>query len=89
MNDLAERRKMLLLEADLHRSVIGLERVNIQTRLADLKKARERVAPGGPWLVAGSAVAGLFAVRHLRNLAVWIPTAMTAWRWMKSLTTKS
>lgn len=85
LNELAERRELLLLEAELNRSVIGLECESLRARLADLQAARERVAAGGPWLVAGGAVAGLLAVRHWRKLAGWIPTALTALRWVQSL----
>ena len=85
LNELAERRRLLVLEADLHRSLIGLERENLRARLVGLQAARERVAAGGPWLVAGSAVVGLLAVWNWRKLARWIPTALTAWRWMQSL----
>lgn len=85
LNELAARRQLLLLEADLHRSVIGLERESLRARFASLNEARERVAAGGPWLVAGGAVAGLLAVRHWRKLARWIPTALTALRWAQSL----
>ena len=76
---------MLLLEAELHRSVIGLECEGLRARLADLQAARARVAAGGPWLVAGSAVAGLLAMRHWRKSLRWIPAALTALRWVQSL----
>ena len=85
LNELAERRRLLVLEADLHRSLIGLERERLRERFAGLRAARERVAAGGPWLVVGSAVAGLLALRNWRKLVRWIPTALTAWHWAQSL----
>ena len=85
LKDLAERRRLLLLEADLHRSVIGLECENIRKRLAGLNVARERMKAGGPWMVAGGAVASVFALRHWRRLLQWAPAALTALRWVKSL----
>jgi len=85
LNELAERRRLLVMEADLHRSLIGLERESLRARLAGLQAARERVASGGPWLAAGSAVAGLLAVPHWSKLVRWIPTALTALRWVQSL----
>jgi hypothetical protein len=88
LKELAERRRLLVLEADLHRSLINLERETLRARLTGLEAARERVSAGGPWLVAGSAVAGLFAVRHWRTVVRWLPTAWSAWRWMKSLKAK-
>jgi hypothetical protein len=88
LNKLAERRRLLVMEADLHRSLLGLERQNLRARLADLRAARERVAAGSPLLIAGGAVAGLLAVRHWRKLARWIPSALTALRWVQSLKNK-
>ena len=84
LNELAEHRRRLVLEADLHRSLIGLERETLRARLAGWQAARERLLAGGPWLVAGSAVAGLVAVRHWRKLLRWMPAALTVVRWMKS-----
>jgi hypothetical protein len=83
MTELAERRRLLVVEADLHRSLIGLERENLRARLTDLQTARERVAAGSPLLIAGGAVAGLLAVRHWRKLARWIPVALTVLRWVR------
>jgi hypothetical protein len=88
LNDLAERRRLLVMEADLHRSLLDLERQNLRARLAGLRDARERVAAGSPLLIAGGAVAGLLAVRHWRKVARWIPAALTALRWVQSLKSK-
>lgn len=85
LNELAERRRWLVMEADLHRSLLDLEREHLCARFAELRAARERVAAGSLFLVAGGAVAGLLAVRHWRKLADWIPAALTALRWVQSL----
>lgn len=84
LNALAERRKLLVLEGELHRSLVVLERENLRARLAGLRAAREQVASHKPLLLAGSAVAGLFALRHWRKLARWMPAALTALRWVQS-----
>lgn len=88
LNELAERRRLLVMEADLHRSLIGLEREGLRERLAGLLAAREKVASNSPWLIAGSAVAGLVAVRHWRKLARLLPAALTALRWVRALKNK-
>jgi hypothetical protein len=85
LNKLAERQQLLVLEADLHRSLIALEREKLRARLAGWRAARARIAVGGPWLAAGSAVAGLLAVRHWRKILRWSPAAITALRWVQSL----
>ena len=85
LNDLAERRRLLVLEADIHRNLIVMESENIRAKLAWIANARERVSAGGPWLAAGGAIAGVFALRHWRKLAGWVPMAMTALRWVRRL----
>ncbi len=85
LNELAGRRKLLLLEGDLHRNLISLEREKLRARLAGLKDVRGRIAAGGPWLVAGGAVAGLLAVRRWPKVVKWIPAALTAVRLARSL----
>lgn len=82
LTELAERRRLLVLEADLHRSLIRLE------RLASLQAARTMVATNRPLLIAGGAVTGLLAMRHWRKLARWIPTALTVLSWVQSLKDK-
>jgi hypothetical protein len=83
LNELAERRRLLVMESDLHRSLLILERENLRARLAGLRAARERVAAGSPLLIAGGAVAGLLAMRHWRKLARWMPAALTVLRWVR------
>lgn len=85
MKELAERRHLLVVEAEIHRSLIVLERESLRTRLAGLQAARQRVTAGGPLLVAGGAIAGLLTFRHWRKLLHWAPTALTALRWVQSL----
>jgi len=88
LNDLAERRRRLVLEADLQRSLIALEREHLRSKLAWIHQAREKVAAGGPWLTIGGTFAGLLAVRHWRKLVRWAPAGVAAMRWLKSLKAK-
>lgn len=85
LKDLSERRRLLLLEADLNRSIIRLECDNIRKRFAGITAARERIKAGGPWMVAGGTVASVLALRHWRKVLRWAPTALAAMRWAKSL----
>jgi len=88
MNELAERRRLLVMESDLHRNLIGLERESLRARLAGFQSAREKVVSNRPLLIAGSAAAGLLAMRHWRKLARWIPAALTVLRLVQSLKSK-
>lgn len=85
LNDLAERRRLLVVEADLHRNLIALEVENIRAKIEWLGRAREHVSSGKPWLAAGGVVAGLLAVRHWRKVIRWAPAAMSAFRWVRKL----
>ncbi len=80
MNDLADRKRLLVAQADLHRTILQAEVARCQSRL---DAARQGLKAGGPWLAAGSAVAGLLLARKWRSVAGWIPTALAAWRWYK------
>ncbi len=82
LNELTERKRLIVLEADLHRSLVELECASVRARL---DSARAGIRLGGPWLLAGGAVAGLVAARHWRGLACWAPTALAAWRWVQGL----
>jgi hypothetical protein len=82
LNDLTERKWLIVLESDLHRSLVELECANLRARL---DSTRARIWSGSPWLLAGGAVAGLVAARHWRGLARWAPTALAAWRWVQGL----
>jgi hypothetical protein len=84
MNELAERRRLLVMEAELHRSLIGMECESLRERLAGLQAARKKVAASHPLMIAGGAVAGLLALRHWRKLASWGPTVFAGLRWMKA-----
>lgn len=77
LNALAERRHLLVLEADLHRRLIAVERESLRARWAGLRAAGELVGSHKPLFMMGGAVAGLFVVRHWRKLARWLPAAFT------------
>lgn len=85
LNDLAERRRLLVVEADLHRNLIALEVENLRAKIEWIARAREQVSSGKSWLAAGGVVAGLLAVRHWRKVVRWAPAAMSAFRWVRKL----
>jgi len=84
LSELAERKKLLVLQADLHRAVLQAEVVNARARLMWLGQVREKM-PGGPWWLAGGATAGLLLARKWRPLLKWFPAGLTAWRLLKKL----
>ena len=80
VNDLAERKRLLVLQAELHRQIIAIERARLQQRAAG---ARERFAATRWWVVGGVALLGWLSTRRVKFLVKRVPLAMTAWRMMK------
>ena len=85
--DLAERKRLLVLQADLHRAVLRAEYVSVRARLSWLNGAGGQARSASRWLAAGAAATGLLAAWRGRKLAGWIPAAITAWRVWKKLKT--
>lgn len=83
MTELAERRRLLLLEAELHRGIIVMEYQGLRGQLASLRNLRGQITGGKPWFIAAAAVAGLVAVRHWRKVVRWLPHALTVWRFLR------
>jgi len=85
---LAEATRLLVLQGDLHRSLLRFESDALRERFAGLARAREKRVSPGPLLFAGTVLAGLLAARRWRTLLRWAPTAVAACRWLRRLTTK-
>jgi len=85
LTGLAERKRLLVLQADLHRTLLCAECVNVRQRLNWLNEARQQARSAYPWLAVGAAVVGLVAAWRGRTLAKWVPTALAAWRAWREL----
>jgi hypothetical protein len=83
LSELAERKRLLMLQADLHRAVLQAEAANLQARLQWIAQAREKISGKAGWLL-GSA-AGVMAVRNWRSVLKLVPVGLTAWRWWRKL----
>ena len=64
--ELAERKRLLLLRADLHRELLELERARLQGRWSGATSFAGRHRW---WLVGGAVVGGALLVRRWRSLA--------------------
>lgn len=83
--ELAERKRLLVLEADAHRGTLRAELATVHARLHWLQSARDKMGAASPWLALGAGVVGILAARRWRNVLKWIPTALTALRWFQKL----
>jgi hypothetical protein len=79
LKELAERKRLLLLEARLNRSLIAAECESLRERLGRVAGARENLVRAGPWLLAGGTAAAVLAARR------WFPTALAMWRLRQKL----
>lgn len=86
LNDLAERKRLLLLEGELHRNLIGAECARLRGRIQNLQYLRKRFSFAEPLLLGGSALTGLLAVRNWRKVIRWAPQAWSVWRLFKGRT---
>ena len=80
LKELAERKRLLLLECRMHRELLSLEGACLQERLgrlAGMWKGAQRLAP---WAMAGGAVAGVVSGRKLGGVLRWAPKAWALWR---------
>ncbi|MEW6158607.1 MAG: hypothetical protein AB1813_14335 [Verrucomicrobiota bacterium] len=80
LEDLRERKRLLVLQADLHRALLRAEFLSARERLSWLSDAQSTARSAGPWLSLGAAAIGLLAAWRARKLARWIPAALALWR---------
>ena len=85
VDEIGERKRLLVLQADLHRAALRAEVANVRARLDWLQAARDKVGAASPWLALGAGVVGILAARRWRNVLRWIPTALAALRWIRKL----
>ncbi len=77
VNRLAERKRLLVLQADLHRQLLAFERNQLRQDVGD---ARDRLHANRWWLIGGTVAAGWLFTRKLPAFARWLPALMPAWR---------
>jgi hypothetical protein len=83
LSELAERKQLLLLQADLHRAVLQAEIATLRARWQWVAQARDKFPAKAGWLL-GSA-AGVLAVRNWRHTLKLIPVGLATWRWWRKL----
>jgi hypothetical protein len=81
LNELAARKQLLVLESSLNRELIMAQWQDLRAQLRP--DNLPRLPFSGTWLVAGSALAGLLAVRHRRTWIRWMPMVFAGWRWFR------
>lgn len=83
VTELQERKRLLVLQADLHRALVQAECANVRGRLEWLRPARDKARTASPWIAVGAAAIGVLAARRFGQVTRWIPAALAAWRWLQ------
>ena len=77
MNALASRKRLLVAQADIHRRLIAIERLELMDRLG----VNPVLDPANRhWLLTAGTVAGLFVMRNWQGALRWLPTLLAAQR---------
>jgi hypothetical protein len=84
LNELAERRRLLLVEADLHRALLRADCEAVRAKFSGLRSVRDQLAGHKPLLMGAAGVAGLLAMRHWRRVAAWLPLVVRGLRMLRS-----
>ena len=80
MNGLAERKRLLIAQANLHRELIAAERL----RLQDHWHSTHDFVGQNRWWLLGSAIAGgVLLAANWRGVTRWLPTLIATWRALK------
>lgn len=84
LSELRQRKQLLLLQADLHRQLLDLERRQLHTQL---RAATGRFHAQRWWVIGGTAALGLALSRFGAGGALtrWLPLAATAWKVVQGL----
>jgi hypothetical protein len=80
MTHLQERKRLVMLQADLHRALLRAEVATVRARWSWVKDVRETARGASPWWAVGAAVVGFLAAGRGRGVARWIPMALAVWK---------
>lgn len=81
MNQLAERKRSLILQGALQRELIVLEYLQARGRYQTF---RETVVGKRWWWIVGAAVGGWLITRPASGIASWVPLALNVLRAFRS-----
>jgi len=83
--DLQVRKRLLMMQSDLHRTLLRAERANLRAQWNGIREVSHKVRGLNSWLGLGAAAVGVLAAWRGRKLARWVPIALAAWSWIQKL----
>jgi hypothetical protein len=85
LRELQDRKRLLTVQADLHRAVLSAQCENLAGRVGWIASLVGKGQSAAPWLAGGAALAGWLVARNRTKAAGWISTAFAAWRWFRKV----
>jgi len=83
LKELAEARRLLVMQSDIHRGLIRLEIASWTGSLDGLDSVRAKIA-GHPRLASlGAVLSGLLLMRYRRALVRWTFLGLMSWRLLR------
>ncbi len=80
LKQLEETKKLLVVQADIHRSILNMELATWSAQVERLQAARQTFTAYRGLILAAAAAAGLFAAKRGGSLLRMIPIALSVWR---------
>ena len=80
LNELAQRKRLILMESGLHRSLVEAECLALWKRMESVQSVFDT---GQRWFHWGGAAADLLTGGRGRGLTHWISSGLAAWRWIR------
>jgi hypothetical protein len=82
LNELASHKRLLILHAELHRTVLRAEYAGARARLSRLADGADH-ARVGHWLAFGVKIIGMLVRARRGRLTTWVSIAVLLWRWTR------
>jgi hypothetical protein len=80
LNELAQRKRLILLESGLHRGLVEAECLALWKQLESVQSVFDT---GRRWFHWGGTAADLLTGGRGRGLTHWISSGLAAWRWIR------
>ena len=83
LRELAERTRLVRLQADLYRGLLRCDAVALRGRWTQLRTLQAGWQRHRALVTAGTLLGGLLFRRQAQRATVWLPAILAAWRWWR------
>jgi len=79
LTEIRQRKQAVIAHIDLQRAMLQLEMLRLRPYLGYLDTGARLVRTARPVWLAGAPLLGFWAIRRLRKMGSWLPSAFIAW----------